>query len=59
MPLRLMAGEGNATQPIRWVHASELEDPTPWLKGGEVILTTGMGVGSTPAKQRAYVTRLA
>ena len=45
--------------PIRWVHASELEDPTPWLKGGELILTTGMGVGATPAKQRAYVKRLA
>ena len=38
---------------------SELEDPTPWLKGGELLLTTGMGVGATPAKQRAYVKRLA
>ena len=59
MPLRLLAGEGHTTRPIRWVHASELEDPTPWLKGGEVILTTGMGIGATPAKQRAYVKRLA
>ena len=59
MPLRLLAGEDHAAQPIRWVHASELEDPTPWLKGGEVILTTGMGIGTTPAKQRAYVKRLA
>ena len=48
-----------ATRPIRWVHVCELEDPTPWLKGGELILTTGMGVGTTPAKQRAYVKRLA
>ena len=59
MLLRLLAGEANARQPIRWVHSSELEDPTPWLKGGEVILTTGMGVGATAAKQRAYVKRLA
>jgi purine catabolism regulator len=59
MPLRLLAGQARATQQVRWVHASELEDPTPWLKGGEVILTTGMGVGATPAKQRAYVKRLA
>ena len=58
MPLRLLAGDGSTDAPIRWVHASELEDPTPWLKGGELILTTGMGVGSTPAKQRAYVKRL-
>ena len=59
IPLRLLAGEGGAVaRPIRWVHASELEDPTPWLKGGELILTTGMGVGTTAAKQRAYVKRL-
>src|SRR5207245_10070587 len=49
------SGSGN---PIRWVHVSELEDPTPWLKGGELLLTTGMGVGSTPGKQRAYLARL-
>jgi purine catabolism regulator len=59
MPLRLLAGEGKTGRPIRWVHVSELEDPTPWLKGGELILTTGMGIGETPAKQRAYVKRLA
>jgi purine catabolism regulator len=59
MPLRLLAGATNAERPIRWVHVSELEDPTPWLKGGELLLTTGMGVGATPAKQRAYVKRLA
>lgn len=58
MPLRLLAGEENATQPVRWVHISELEDPTPWLTGGELILTTGMGLGETAAKQRAYVRRL-
>lgn len=57
--LRLVAGEAAADAPLRWVHVSELEDPAPFLKGGELILTTGMGVGSTPAKQRAYVKRLA
>jgi purine catabolism regulator len=57
--LRLVAGDGETDRPIRWVHVSELEDPTPWLKGGELLLTTGMGVGATPAKQRAYVKRLA
>jgi purine catabolism regulator len=57
--MRLLAAEAQAGRPIRWVHASELEDPTPWLKGGELILTTGMGVGTTPAAQRNYVKRLA
>jgi PucR family transcriptional regulator, purine catabolism regulatory protein len=59
LALRLLAGAGGTDRPLRWVHVSELEDPTPWLKGSELLLTTGMGIGSTPAKQRAYVKRLA
>ncbi len=59
LALKLLAGEQGTDLPIRWVHVSELEDPTPWLKGGEVVLTTGMNVGTTAAKQRAYVQRMA
>jgi purine catabolism regulator len=59
LALRLVAGSGGVDRPVRWVHISELEDPTPWLKGGELLLTTGSGVGATPARQRAYVKRLA
>jgi PucR family transcriptional regulator, purine catabolism regulatory protein len=59
MALTLVAGADHADRPIRWVHVSELEDPTPWLKGNELVLTTGMGIGTTPAAQRAYVKRLA
>jgi purine catabolism regulator len=58
LSLRLVAGETKVTRPVRWVHASELEDPTPWLKGGELLLTTGRGIGETGAKQRAYIQRL-
>jgi purine catabolism regulator len=59
LALKLVAGEAEASRPIRWVHVSELEDPTPWLRGGELLLTTGMGLGKTPARQRSYVERLA
>ena len=59
LSLRLLAGESGADAPVRWVHASELEDPTPWLQGGELLLTTGMNVGATAAAQRGYVRRLA
>lgn len=59
LALSLCAGERGAANPVRWVHVSELEDPTPWLEGGELLLTTGMGVGKTPARQRAYLNRLA
>jgi purine catabolism regulator len=56
--LQLLAGKAGLSAPIRWVHVSELEDPTPWLKGGELLLTTGIGVGATAARQRAYLRRL-
>jgi purine catabolism regulator len=58
LDVRLVAGGKGTAGGIRWVHVSELEDPTPWLKGGELLLTTGMGVGKTPARQRVYVERL-
>ena len=47
-----------AKTPIRWVHITELPDPTPWLSGGELILTTGLQLATAPA-QRAFVKRLA
>jgi len=57
MGLDLVAGQDGAGAPIRWVHASELPDPTPWLSGGELILTTGLQL-DTPETQRALVERL-
>ncbi|MGH2711090.1 MAG: PucR family transcriptional regulator [Actinomycetota bacterium] len=56
--LRLAGGRAGIGNAVRWVHVSELEDPTPWLKGGELLLTTGMGLGNTAARQRAYMERL-
>jgi PucR family transcriptional regulator, purine catabolism regulatory protein len=45
--------------PIRWAHISELPDPTPWLEGGELLLTTGLGVKDSPELQRRFVTGVA
>ncbi|TMM02525.1 MAG: hypothetical protein E6G10_09735 [Actinobacteria bacterium] len=58
LELELLAGEDAADAPVRWVHISELPDPTPWLSGGELLLTTGMGLGDAAA-QREYLERLA
>ena len=41
LDVRLLAGESGLDLPVRWVHISELLDPTPWLSGGELLLTTG------------------
>ncbi|WP_143590587.1 PucR family transcriptional regulator [Thermoactinospora rubra] len=40
--LRLPVLAGGLAVPVRWVAVSELEDPTPFLEGGELLLTTGM-----------------
>lgn len=58
LDLRLVAGETGLDLPIRWVHMSELLDPTPWLSGGEVLLTTGMQL-DTPERQREFIALLA
>ena len=43
---------------LRWVHISELPDPTPWLEGGEILLTTGLGIRDSADLQRALVAGL-
>jgi purine catabolism regulator len=58
LSLTLATGEENAQTSVRWVHSTELLDPTPWLRGGELLLTTGLQLmGAKP--QREFVERLA
>jgi purine catabolism regulator len=54
MGLELATGGDGADAPVRWVHISELPDPTPWLSGGELLLTTGIQLGSEE-RQREFV----
>src|SRR5919108_3187017 len=54
MGLELAAGEQEADAPVRWVHISELPDPTPWLSGGELLLTTGLQLDSAKG-QREFI----
>jgi purine catabolism regulator len=56
--LELASGEESAGTHVRWVHSTELADPTPWLKGGELLLSTGIQLTS-PKLQRELVNRLA
>ena len=58
LDISVVAGEASLGAPVRWVHISELPDPTPWLSGGELLLTTGMMLG-TAKKQRDFVAALA
>jgi len=56
--LNLLCGEESAQAHVRWVHSTELPDPTPWLKGGEVLLTTGLQLDGARS-QREFVDLLA
>ncbi|WP_240506573.1 PucR family transcriptional regulator [Thermoactinospora rubra] len=58
LQLRVLGGEAGLARSVSWAHVSELEDPTPWLLGAEVIMTTGIAIPRTAAGQRAYLERL-
>ncbi|MDH6137237.1 purine catabolism regulator [Kitasatospora sp. MAA4] len=57
--LTVLAGADHLERPVRWVHTSELDDPTPFLEGGELLLTTGIKLGRSAKNLQAYVHRLA
>lgn len=44
-----VAGERGLDNPVRWVHVSEMLDPTPWMKGSEFLLTTGFRMNDVAA----------
>src|SRR6478735_5311731 len=55
----VVAATGALDRPIRWVHAGEVPDIAAMLRGGELLLTTGMGIGSRAEQQRRFVAALA
>ncbi len=63
--LAVLASSHALDREISWVHTSELVDPTPYLTGGELLLSVGLWLGSGSAADRhagahvtAYVDRL-
>ncbi|NUS29996.1 MAG: PucR family transcriptional regulator [Streptomyces sp.] len=55
----ILAGADRLQRSVRWVHAGEVPNIASLLKGGELLLTTGYGLGTRPAEQRAFVRTLA
>ncbi|WP_416520712.1 PucR family transcriptional regulator [Streptomyces achromogenes] len=55
----ILAGADRLGRTVRWVHAGEVPNIASLLKGGELLLTTGYGLGTRPAEQRAFVRTLA
>ncbi|MFH8612457.1 PucR family transcriptional regulator [Streptomyces sp. NPDC018029] len=55
----VVAGAERLQRTVRWVHAGEVPNIASLLKGGELLLTTGLGLGARPAEQRSFVRKLA
>jgi purine catabolism regulator len=47
------------TRTLTWAHGIDVGDPTPWLTGGELVLTTGLRLAKSSREQLAYAERLA
>ncbi|WP_169736876.1 PucR family transcriptional regulator [Pseudonocardia spinosispora] len=57
--LRLLAGAGAVHREISWAHVSELADPAEFMRGGELLLLTGVNLPTATSAQREYVGKLA
>ncbi|MHB1651612.1 MAG: PucR family transcriptional regulator [Desulfitobacteriaceae bacterium] len=51
----VVAGSRGLARPIRWVHVLETAENACFLNGGELILSTGVGFGESPAKRLSYL----
>ncbi len=56
---RVLAGAANLGRPVRWVHVAELPDIAHLLEGGELLLTTGLGMAGEANARRRYIDELA
>jgi purine catabolism regulator len=56
---RVVAGAEALDCPVRWVHSAEVPDIASLLRGGELVLITGIGLPSQDAGLRRFVAELA
>jgi purine catabolism regulator len=55
----VVAGEESLDRLVRWVHAIELPDAARLLRGGELVLTTGIALPDEEERISNYVSELA
>lgn len=54
-PSEVIAGLRGVSRPVRWTHILETPEGTPFLQGGELILSTGAGFGENSSRRLAYL----
>jgi PucR family transcriptional regulator, purine catabolism regulatory protein len=55
----ILAAADRLDAPVRWVHAIEIADAARLLRGGELVLATGIGLPDAPGPLVRYVAELA
>ena len=55
----VVAGEQNLDRAVRWVHVVDVPEPDELLRGGELVLSTGLGPGHERLAQRRFIRSLA
>ena len=58
LDLRLLAGAEATSTPVRWVHVAEAPHAARWLRGGELLLTTGHGFTGADSRQTEQLEEL-
>lgn len=56
---RIAVGSDHLNVTVRWVHIAEVTDLAHLLRGGELVLTTGIAMPDEPEELRRYVDDLA
>lgn len=54
----VLAGAAGLVREVRWVHSAELADIAPLLRGGDLLLSTGIALPETADELRAFATSL-
>jgi purine catabolism regulator len=54
----VVIGDAALGRPIRWAHVIEMPDPDDLLKGGELVLTTGLGASDDARRQALWTASL-
>ncbi|HXW75785.1 MAG TPA: PucR family transcriptional regulator ligand-binding domain-containing protein [Candidatus Eremiobacteraceae bacterium] len=54
----VVAGGQHLDRDVRWTHVVDMPDPLPWVRPGQLLLTTGLSWPKSEAAQRAQVAQL-
>lgn len=57
-PAQLLAGKDGLDRNVRWVHVSDVPEPTRWLVGEEFILTNAVCISHEEALQEKFIYEL-